>query len=158
MIKATILFLCSLFQQDPFVARVVRVIDGDTIEVLKDSTQSIRIRLNGIDAPETGQAYGKKSKEFASFLLSGKLVSVAPHGKDRYGRVLADIYLEEDSGLEHSGGWFNEIIVKAGFAWHYKKYSSDQKLARAEAIAKQLKLGLWRDVNPVPPWDYRHRN
>jgi len=137
-------------QSGPFTGTVVRVIDGDTIEVLKDSVL-IRVRLNGIDAPEKSQPYGKKAKEFVANSLAGKTVKVVPFNHDRYGRLIGDIYLSDES-------WFNEQIVKAGFAWHYKKYSSDEKLARAELIARDLKVGLWQEPSPIAPWDYRYTN
>ncbi|MEP2668839.1 MAG: thermonuclease family protein [Cyclobacteriaceae bacterium] len=148
--KVLVFLLISLFYTgsvDPFVGKVTKVIDGDTIEVLRDG-KAIRLRLNGIDAPESGQPYGTKAKEFAASILAGKEVSVVPHSQDRYGRTIADIYLSD-------GSWFNKTIVAAGFAWHYKQYSKDSELANAEVTASEFKLGLWKDPNPIAPWEWR---
>jgi len=131
--------------------KVVGVADGDTITVLKGHTQ-IKIRLHGIDSPEKGQAFGNRAKQFTSDLVFGKTVAVRPTDTDRYGRTVAWVFVD---GLN-----LNEEIVRAGFAWHYKRYSKDTNLAQAEADARANKRGLWRDPNAIPPWDFRqmHRN
>lgn len=131
----------------------MRVTDGDTIVVLDAGKIQHKIRLQGIDAPERGQAYGTKSKEHLSELVAGKTVEVDCSDYDRYQRLLGRVMLGSvDVNLEQ---------VEAGMAWHYKKYQSEQsssdrvKYSDAEREAGRLKLGLWRDPNPVPPWDYR---
>jgi endonuclease YncB( thermonuclease family) len=107
----------------------------------------------GIDAPERGQAYGTKSKEHLSELVAGKFVVVEFNKYDRYGRIVGKVLLSgEDVNLEQ---------IAAGLAWHYKKYQGEQspsdrvKYADAERAARRLKLGLWHDPNPLPPWEYR---
>jgi len=77
-----------------FTVSVVSVLDGDTIEVLYNH-RAERIRLNGIDCPEKGQAYGKKAKEATSTLVFGKEVSLQTYGKDKYGRSVADVLLSD---------------------------------------------------------------
>src|SRR4051812_34043474 len=79
-------------------ARVVGVSDGDTITVLRGRTQT-RIRLHGIDAPETGQDYGSRAKQVASDLSFGKFVTVQPVDKDRYGRTVAEVILPDRRSL-----------------------------------------------------------
>jgi endonuclease YncB( thermonuclease family) len=112
-----------------------------------------KIRLQGIDAPERGQAFGTKSKKNLSELVAGKTVVVDYHDYDRYQRVLGKVLLDgEDVNLEQ---------VEAGMAWHYKKYQEEQsvsdrvKYTDAEREARRQKLGLWRDPDPTPPWEYR---
>jgi len=107
----------------------------------------------GIDAPEKKQAFGSRSKEALSALIFNKQVTVEYHKKDRYGRTLGKIVVAGvDANLEQ---------IKAGLAWHYKKYQKEQSVedrslyAQAEEQARGLKRGLWRDVEPVPPWDWR---
>ena len=131
----------------------MRVTDGDTLVVLDATKIQHKICLQGIDAPERGQAFGTKSKEHLSELVAGKTVVVDYNDYDRYQRVLGKVLLSgEDVNLEQ---------VEAGMAWHYKKYQSEQsstdrvKYADAEREARRLKLGLWRDPNPTPPWEYR---
>ena len=130
-----------------FVARVVGVADGDTITVLQDH-QQIRIRLDGIDCPEGGQAFGKRAKQFTSELVFAKDVTISPRDVDRYGRTVARVSVgDTDVSLE---------LVRAGFAWHYKRYSADPILSKAEIEARNAKAGLWADPHAIAPWDFRH--
>lgn len=132
-----------------FEGRVVRVIDGDTLDVMLSGPQVQRIRLANIDAPELhGQPFGQKSKEKLLDLAAGKFVSVVERGKDRYGRLIAEIY---DSG----GINLNREMVRSGLAWNYVRYSTDSALPSLEAAARQKRVGLWRDSDPVPPWAWR---
>jgi micrococcal nuclease len=125
---------------------VVSVTDGDTIKLLRDNKQ-YRIRLNGIDAPEMGQAYGMKAKEALASLVAGKQVEVVVRDTDRYGRYVGDVIVDGKSA--------NAELVAVGFAWHYLEYSKDDTLAALEKAAREKKLGLWADAHPVPPWEYR---
>jgi endonuclease YncB( thermonuclease family) len=133
--------------------RVVGVSDGDTITVLTASKQSVRVRLQGIDAPESHQAFGSVSKRALSGLVFGKHVSVRYDTQDRYGRVLGVVYLGNED--------VNLAMVRDGMAWHYKFYARDQspadrqRYALAEEGAQTARIGLWRDANPTPPWDFR---
>ncbi len=129
-------------------ARVVGVSDGDTLTVLREQTR-VRIRLYGIDAPETGQDYGSRAKELASSLAFGETVEVRVHDTDRYGRTVADIILPD-------GRWLNREMVGSGMAWWYRKYAPDDRaLARLEAEARTAGRGLWSQTDPVPPWSWR---
>jgi micrococcal nuclease len=127
---------------------VVGVVDGDIIDVLHDQ-QPERVRLRGIDCPEKGQAYGKRAKQAASALLSGKQVRLQTHGKDRYGRTLADVFLHDGTNVNHA-------MVKDGWCWWYQKHApEDETLKRLEQDARDAKKGLWKELHPVPPWLYR---
>jgi len=127
--------------------RVVGVSDGDTITVLSADKQQIKIRLAGIDAPESSQAFGNRAKQALAEKVAGRTIEVVEQSKDRYGRTVADLYVE--------GRWINLELVAEGWAWHYRQYSRDQRLADAETAARQAGLGLWADKNPVPPWGFR---
>jgi micrococcal nuclease len=140
----------SAFAAD-FHAKVIHITDGDTITVLNDANEKIKIRLNGIDCPEKAQAYGKKAKQFTKDLVAGKTVTIQAHNKDRYGRTIGDVILDDGRNL-------SQELVKAGYAWWYFKYSDDEQLGVLEVQAKIAKVGLWADKNPVPPWIFRHRN
>jgi len=130
-----------------FPAQVVRIKDGDTIVVLHDNKQ-IDIRLEGIDSPESGQAFSQKAKQATSQLVFGKTVTIQPTGTDKYGRTLANVLLPDGRSL-------NEELVRQGYAWWFRKYSKDQTLAKLEADARQSRRGLWADPKPIPPWDWR---
>ena len=132
--------------QQAFKAKVIAISDGDTITVLKDKRQ-FKIRLHGIDSPEKGQAFGNKAKQFTSDMVFGKTVTIKPTDTDRYGRTVAWVFVD--------GNNLNEEIVRAGFAWHFKKFSKDENLVRAEIEAREKKAGLWRDPNAIPPWEFR---
>ena len=74
---------------------MVGVSDGDTITVLAGTAQ-VKVRLNGIDCPERGQAFGAKARQLTAELAFGKRVTVRPSGHDRYGRVLGEVVLPDD--------------------------------------------------------------
>lgn len=133
--------------------KVVGVADGDTITVLGAGNQQTRIRLQGIDAPESRQAFGQVSKRNLSDLIFGRQVVIAYEKTDRYGRTLGKVLAGgRDVNLEQ---------VKAGLAWHYKYYQDEQSpddrrlYAEAETEARSAGRGLWADPAPIPPWDYR---
>lgn len=131
-----------------FTGPVISVLDGDTIEVLHNQHPE-RIRLHGIDCPEKGQAYGTKAKHATSALVFGKEVTLQTHGKDRYKRTLADVFLSDGTHVNHE-------LVKDGWCWWYRKYApKDIELKTLEEQARQSKKGLWGERAPVPPWEWR---
>jgi endonuclease YncB( thermonuclease family) len=133
---------------DDFSGKVVGVSDGDTITVLKDRTP-VKIRLSGIDCPETGQDFGSRAKSVTSELAFGKVVAVHPSRKDRYGRIVADVILPD-------GRTLNRELVRRGVAWWYRKYApNDPSLSGLESEARAARVGLWSQPNPTPPWDWR---
>jgi len=130
--------------------KCVSVHDGDTITLLTDAKEQIKIRFDGIDAPELKQDFGNASKRHLSDMVFGKSVSYEDHGVDRYNRVLAVVYVD--------GMNVNETMVRNGFAWHFKTYSKDKVLAQLEIDARTAKRGLWSQSNPVAPWDFRKKS
>lgn len=133
--------------------KVVGVADGDTITVLGAGNRQTRVRLQGIDAPESGQAFGQVSKRNLSDLVFDRQVVVEYEKSDRYGRTLGKVVaFGRDVNLEQ---------VKAGLAWHYKYYLDEQSpedrrlYADAETEARSARRGLWADPGPIPPWDFR---
>ncbi|MFU0872711.1 thermonuclease family protein [Kluyvera sichuanensis] len=132
--------------------RVVRVLDGDTIEVLQETNERSRIRLNGIDAPEKEQAFGQRSRQFLSRLLAQQFVTVTGDETDRYGRLLGTVWL--------NGQDINLLQVQSGMAWAYRyqgKASNSAYLAMENEARKQRK-GLWTDPIVVEPWKWRMKN
>ena len=98
-----------------FAAKVIRIVDGDSVHVLHDN-QDITIRLEGIDCPELGQPFGRNVKQSANDLAFGKTVTVQPTGTDKYGRTLANVILPDGRNL-------SQELVRQGYAWWYRKYS-----------------------------------
>jgi hypothetical protein len=108
---------------------------------------SVKVRLDGIDAPETGQGFGTKAKQALSGKILARTVRVKTTGTDRYGRTLGVVWLGDRN--------INFEMVAEGWAWHFKKYSKDHALADAENQARAKKAGLWADEHPIAPWDWR---
>src|SRR6516162_2877799 len=132
-----------------YSARVIGIADGDTITVLTADKTQHRIRLWGIDAPETGQDFGSRAEQAASALAFGKQVTIRPRDTDRYGRTVAEVILPDGRSM-------NRDMVRQGMAWWFKRYAPhDAELARLEAAAKAARIGLWSQPNPAPPWQWR---
>lgn len=138
----------SIVYADSWSGKVVGITDGDTITVMKKD-QGVKIRLAEIDCPESGQPFGKSAKQLASDLCFSKVVIVQVETIDRYGRTVAHVKLP--SGLD-----LNEELLRAGLAWHYKQYSSNNSLAKLESEAQAASLGIWSQKDPIAPWDWRH--
>ncbi len=132
--------------------KVVKVTDGDTVHVLDRGKVKHKIRLGGIDAPETKQAFGKKSKQNLSDLIASESVDVEYSKRDRYGRIIGKLLKDgQDINLKQ---------VKDGYAWHYKAYQQEQSTLdqalydSAETGARKKRIGLW-SAPAVAPWEYR---
>ena len=134
---------------ETLVGKVVRIADGDTFTLLLDQKQ-YRIRLYGIDAPETkgGQPYSHKSKEYLASMIAGKTVAVDIKDTDRYGRYLGVVSTSDikDVNLE---------MLRSGMAWHYSYYDNTPACKTAQQQAKKSKKGLWADPSPINPYDWR---
>lgn len=139
-------------------ARVVRVLDGDTVDV-KLRGRNTRIRLDSIDCPEDGQPWGDKAKFGLIKLVGGKNVSLEGHGLDYHGRSLATIFVKYDNSPKLMN--VNERMVTLGHAWVMRRYYThlprdrQNSLNRLENWAKSKKVGLWNTANPIPPWKWR---
>jgi endonuclease YncB( thermonuclease family) len=154
--------LCISIAHADISGKVVVVTDGDTIKVLDANGKLHKIRLSGIDAPEKGQPFGKASREHLASLVAGKSVRVESSKTDRYGRVLGKIWVQppdcQDCGRTLDA---NHAQVLSGMAWWYQYYANQQPLEDRERYksavtdARQRKLGLWSEPEPVPPWAWR---
>ena len=136
-----------------FDGKVVGVTDGDTILVLDSQHMQHKVRLAGIDAPESKQAFGGRSRTNLADLVFGKAVIIEYTKHDRYGRVVGKVLWNGiDVDLQQ---------IESGLAWHYKQYAKEQssedrqRYAKAEDKARAAHLGLWQDREPVPPWEWR---
>jgi len=134
--------------QDSFTGRVVGISDGDTIAVLR-AGKAATVRLYGVDAPETKQAFGTVAKRFTSDLVFNKTVTVLVHDTDGYGRLVGEVLLAGGRSL-------NESVVRSGLAWWYQHYAPhDTTLAQLERDARTAHRGLWSDPRATPPWEFR---
>ena len=133
-----------------FTSPVIRVIEGDIFEVQRNH-HSEHIRLNGIDCPEKGQAFGLLAEHVASDLVFRKEVTLQTHGLDEYGRTIGDVTLPDGMNL-------NQELVRQGLCWWNRGNApGDKVLEGLEKKAREAKKGLWADPQPVPPWEWRKR-
>ncbi|MDP5116057.1 MAG: thermonuclease family protein [Burkholderiaceae bacterium] len=155
LILIFILFLSNFSHAKTIEGLVVGVADGDTITVLDQQKNTYKIRLQGIDAPEKKQAFGEKSKQSLHDLVHRKQVRIEYDKEDKYGRIVGKVTVDDvDVCLQ-------QLVL--GMAWHYKKYQNEQSVSdRAlysdtELKSKSLKLGLWTEDTPMPPWEFRKK-
>lgn len=126
---------------------ITSVVDGDTFTVLH-GRQQIRVRLDGIDAPEKSQPFSERSREQLSQLL-GRRVTLRVTGQDQYGRKLVE-------ALTPDGRSINQEMVRAGWAWWFRRYAPRNRALEAlELEAREARRGLWREEEPTPPWEFR---
>ena len=153
---SALLLLAGALNAATLQGKVIGVADGDTLTLLDAQKNQHKIRLQGIDAPEKVQAFGNKSKQSLHEMVHGKEVFVDVQKKDKYGRSVGKILVNQtDACLEQ---------IKRGMAWHYKQYANEQSpedrdvYAQAESTARAQSLGLWKDKSPTPPWAFRKQN
>ena len=150
------LFLYSTLSfAEELIGKVIKVSDGDTITVLDSNNQKHKVRLKGIDAPESQQTFGDISTQSLSELVYDKEVLVTWDKKDKYYRILGKVIADgRDANYEQ---------LKKGLAWYYKQYEKDlsdddkQRYSEAEEWARNYTEGLWADSNSIPPWEFRRK-
>lgn len=131
---------------DTFNAKVIAVLDGDTLLVLRDGAK-VKVRMANIDAPEKDQAFGMQSRQSLVDMVLKKQVSINSQAVDQYGRVV---------GLVTEGGRsVNEEQVRRGMAWEYSHFHSDKSYIALQQAAQQSRRGLWSQGAPQAPWLWR---
>lgn len=156
------IFVPSLTYAFSLNCSVTRVLDGDTFHCLpatsistakihKDGTISVRLR--GIDAPEKRQPFGMDAQENLKELIGRKTIRLEVRDIDRYGRVVAYAFVGNvNVNLEQ---------IKRGYAWAYTEYLDRPYVSEfyeAEKQARKQRIGIWKEPNPTPPWEWRKRN
>lgn len=152
LLLAYCLLLATTVQAATWTARVTNISDGDTIRVITPEGKQERIRFYGIDAPESGQPYGKAATKFveSAIVAANYRVDIVEVERDRYGRMVGMVTV--------NGVNLNRKVVKAGFAWVYDQYCKKaecQEWKVLEREARDGKLGLWSEPDPAAPWDWR---
>lgn len=152
LIFVLVLFVLQIFfknlENQDINAKALRVIDGDTIEFLNNQENKIyKLRLFGIDAPESKQSYGKESKEYLESLITKQDIRIQIKSKDKYQRLVGIIFLGKKD--------INKELVRAGFAHSYDDFSL--RYLSSENYAKKNKLGLWQQENVILPKDFRKK-
>jgi endonuclease YncB( thermonuclease family) len=131
-----------------FDGQVIRVTDGDSITV-RAGEENIKVRLAQIDAPETGQPWGTRSRQELADMIAGRTITVTSTGQDRYGRTIAQI---EADGVD-----VNRDMIARGAAWAYTSYVTDPSMIETQRRARAEGVGLWAmpENERIPPWVYR---
>ena len=147
------LFLLALLTAPAFGAtiegRVVGIADGDTLTILVER-QQIKVRLAEIDAPESKQPFGNRSRQSLAAVCFQKPASVNTVSKDRYGRTVGYVVCAGTDAQSHQ--------VSTGMAWIYDRYSNPSSpLYALQSAAKAARAGLWADKEPIPPWEWRRK-
>ena len=142
-------FLLTTFtaQTETITGRVFPISDGDTLKILTETNEKMRIRLAGIDTPEKGQPFGREAKQALTVLTLQKKITIDVQTIDRYERTVGLVYVQ---GLD-----VNAELVRQGMAWVYRRYTNDERLYALEAKAKKEKRGLWSTNNFIEPWLWR---
>jgi len=144
-----LLFTTTLFSQETIEGRVINVKDGDSFTLVDDHNKFHEIRLAHIDTPEKKQNFGRKAQLYTFNFVFGKRVTAYVESTDRYYRKICQVLVE--------GNNLNEGIMRAGYAWHFKKYSDSGLFSSLELIARDEKVGLWADPTAKAPWEFRKR-
>lgn len=126
--------------------KVIGISDGDTLTMLVDA-KPLKIRLANIDAPESSQPFGQRSKQHLAALCYGKDATYQAHDIDRYGRTVAIVVCDRVEA--------NRAQVEQGLAWVFERYNRDPALPKMQAQARDARRGLWADTAPIPPWEWR---
>ena len=149
LLLAAVFLFPSPLSAETLQGKVVGVTDGDTVRLLVNGRDLYMVRLGEIDAPESGQPFGRTSKQMLSDLVFGQTVSARVTDVDRFGRSVA--------AITRGGTNINAEMVKRGGAWAYRRYLSDQRYLMWEKEARQEKRGLWRlqQDQIMPPWEWR---
>jgi endonuclease YncB( thermonuclease family) len=133
------------------------IYDGDTLRVVKGN-EELKIRFCGIDAPEKDQELGIEARDHLRSLIelgNGELLLV-PVEKDRYGRTVAEVYVQDS---KNSAVNLNMQMIRDGYAWLYAQYvdncPSKKQLEIAESLAQEESLGVWSNGSSIPPWEWR---
>lgn len=155
------IFTCSIYlivlivNAEVLVGKVIGVSDGDTITVIDAEKTEHKVRLMGIDAPETKQDFGNESKQTLSNFIYQKEVTVAYKKLDKYQRKVGKVILyEQDICL---------AMIELGMAWHYKDYEKEQSktdrdlYSQAELKARESNIGLWQLSNAIDPSAFRRK-
>jgi endonuclease YncB( thermonuclease family) len=147
--RVLVALLCCLAmgaRAESFTGKVIAVLDGDTVMVLRNG-KPVKVRLANIDAPEKVQPYGKQSRQSLLELAGKKQAQIDTQAVDQYGRLIGSIRVD---GID-----VNREQVRRGMAWEYSHYHSDKTYVALQSEAQQARRGLWAQSGPQAPWQWR---
>jgi len=138
--------LSGTVQAAEFNGKVIVVIDGDTLMVLRGN-KPVKVRLAGIDAPEIAQPYGQASKDSLMAMVKDQTVQISSKAIDIYGRMVAVVRIGEKN--------INDEQVRRGMAWEYSRFNNNQVVISLQQQSQQEKRGLWAAAEAIPPAQWR---
>ena len=127
---------------------VLKIVDGDTFIGLTKGRKKVYYRLQGVDAPEKDQPFSEKSKKKLKKLIGGKLIGIKVQENSENGRSMVRAYTPKGKDISAE-------MLKSGLAWHFRKYDKSAIYSQLENEARKIRKGLWSEVNPISPWDFR---
>ena len=157
MLKSLIFIICLLVYASScyaysFVGQVDYVLDGDTLSVMSDGGYH-RVRVAGVDAPELSQPYGLEAARVMRKLLEGQTVLVSVVEEDKYGREVGQVFVNNRC--------LSCVLLAKGAAWHWQYFDKSsvhfEQHSQLEKLAREKKLGLWKDEAAVAPWVWRRQ-
>jgi len=129
--------------------KVVSVVDGNTLEIVSEDSETYKVVLAGIDSPELGQEFGEAAREFLEKVIMDKSIQVQFQGKDRWGNYIGVVYINKGTDLR-------KALLTNGLAWVIEK-ETDEEFKKLEQKAREQGAGLWKEESPTPPWVYRRQ-
>ena len=144
------LLLCVPAIGQRFPVTVVGITDGDTFTVINRDKLQLKIRIIGIDAPESRQPFGNKAKQALSDLIYRKTIDIDVQYQEKWGRYAAKVYTPDGQDVAL-------LMLQAGMAWHNVDYDKTAAYQAAQEKARKAGKGLWGDAHPVAPWDFRKK-
>ncbi len=149
-----LVWLCFLTQGlaygESITGQVIDVADGDTLTIVTSKNETLKIRLAGIDCPETFQVHGETAKQFLSSNTLKRRARIEPETIDQYDRTVGMVLVNGEN--------INELTVAQGHCWVFRKYCKAdycRDWLKLEETARNSRVGLWEDSNPMPPWEWR---
>lgn len=139
--------LTAILPAKNIIGKVTEIKGGDTIVVTARGKIKHTVRLLGIITPVAAQPFGPEAKKETTLLCLGKVVRVEVIKKESNGRIIGRVFTED-------GAYVNEQLIATGYAWYYKKHGVIKRFPLLEETARDGKLGLWSEQNPVPPWEF----
>jgi endonuclease YncB( thermonuclease family) len=133
---------------DIIMARVVSVVDGNTIEIQTEGTSKRLVVIAGIDCPELTQEFGNEARQYVEDLILQKQITVKVVGKDRKGNYIGVVLIGEND--------LRMQLLQEGLAWTSEREPAAE-LESVRVSAQQQSKGLWKSEMPIAPWVHRRQ-
>lgn len=146
------IFLPITTSAGSLTGKIVKVLYADTVTLMTEQNEMIKVRLYGIDTPKCGQPHCQKAKRFTFALLHNKEVEVITYDIDENGCTVGVVLVDDMNA--------NEEIIRVGCGWQYRDHCTApfcSKWLQLEKDAEISGVGLWYENDPVPPWEWREK-